>query len=121
VRGNVHAWFGGGRQKSVPCGKLWMMERHILQADEARRYWRYRIAHGGQTFIQTVYAGGDGHLYSYVLRCSPEEHGGRQGQMLHPLLKPGDREFATIDDAIAVGDSLIRQSALNDAPDPSQG
>lgn len=97
------------------------MERHVLQADEARRYWRYRIAHRGQMFVQAVYAGGDGHIYSYVARYSPEQHGGHQLTVLHTLLKPGERTFADLDEAIAVGDDLIQQSDLNSLPDSSKG
>src|SRR5437762_6071578 len=97
------------------------MEREVLQADEARSSWRYRITRGGKAFIQAVYTGGDGHLYSYVLRCSPEEHGGHLLIVLYPLLKPGDREFTSVDEAIVVGDSLIRQSVLNDAPNSPPG
>ena len=85
------------------------MERSILQADEGRRYWRYRVVHAGQRYIQTVYAGGDGRLSS-VLQRSQEERGGHELTVLSTLLRPGEREFGSVDEAVAAGESLIRRT-----------
>ena len=91
------------------------MERKLVHADETREWWRYAITYGGQSFMQVVYVARDGHMYSYVVRLSIEEHGGYSLQVMHPLLRPEDRQFGSVDDAIAAGEALIRQTELPDS------
>ena len=95
------------------------MERKLVHADETREWWRYAITCGGQSFMQVVYGDRNGHIYSYVVRLSIEEHGGYRFEVMRPLLMTEDRQFGSLDDAIAVGEALIRQAPLHDSSGPA--
>jgi hypothetical protein len=96
------------------------MNRQLTNFDEASGWWRYIIEYRGETFIQVVQRSPEtGQLDTWAGRLSYIPEGDDEWhEVLHMLRWSGEPYPTTLDEAIEMGDALIRQWEPGDPPAP---